>query len=306
MLDPFLVIAETLELSRAEVAAVERYRADPESRSFLPMADVLRTHHRLEEAIELMIRGVANHPGFSVARVILARELYQKGLLNESLLYLQQSPVSLADNALAQKLLLRLHLLSDDPIAADEVRRILDERSMLDEETRTLSDVIAIQGFDAARASLVNEFRSRGIELRIGDAKADSRARKESAVQSFAPDEGEIDDFARVPLSQVFADIEDKGASVELGGVSLDSTTLAEIYEKQRLYSKALEVYRRLLRVNPGSEFLKQQLRRVAKMVHEQRQEDLEIDASIVDEMEQIEVIDRQIRFYTKLLNRLS
>jgi tetratricopeptide (TPR) repeat protein len=306
MIDPFLAIAESLALSRSELTVVDRYRNDPQGRAFLPMSDLLRTHQKRDEAIELLMRGLQLHPGFSAARVILARELYTKGILSDALEILLNSPVALDDNALAQKLFFRLYILAGDLTRVELVRHQLETRSMMDDETRELADRLGLQGFDGAQMHLIHEFRSRGVEPRLFSVDPASSGQMESSEteQEF---NNIADDYAQVPLNQVFAGInEGDDQKLDLGGVAMDSTTLAEIYEKQRLFGKALEVYRRLLRINPGNDHLRQQLRRVAKQVHQQRKEDLEIDASIVDEMEQIEVIDRQMRFYTKILNKLS
>ncbi len=306
MIDPFLAIAESLALSRSELTVVDRYRNDPQGRAFLPMSDLLRTHQKRDEAIELLMRGVQMHPGFSAARVILARELYTKGLLSDALEVLLNSPVSLNDNALAQKLLFRLYILAGDLSRVEMVRHQLETHTVMDDETRELADHLGLQGFEGAKMHLIHEFRNRGIEPRLFSVDV-AEAGKFSSGDSEQDFASIADDYAQIPLNQVFSGIDEgDGEKFDLGGVAMDSTTLAEIYEKQRLFGKSLEVYRRLLRINPGNDHLRQQLRRVAKLAHEQRREDLEIDASIVDEMEQIEVIDRQIRFYTKILNKLS
>ena len=89
-------------------------------------------------------------------------------------------------------------------------------------------------------------------------------------------------------------------------GIELDSTTLADIYARQGHYGKALEVYRRLLRMTPGNDLLRRKVSELAKLDREQRDVDLGVDPALVDRMESVEIIDRQIKFYNDMLGRLS
>lgn len=84
MIDPWVQILRNLKLSRAEQAVLKRYEQDPEGRAFLPLADILRSHKKIDESLELLTQGVERHPGFSVARVVLARELLNKGMVLEA------------------------------------------------------------------------------------------------------------------------------------------------------------------------------------------------------------------------------
>jgi hypothetical protein len=72
----WIEICGQLNLSKGEKAALERF--DKDRRSFLPVADILRNHERIDECIELLYEGVSEFPNFSVARVILARDLFHK------------------------------------------------------------------------------------------------------------------------------------------------------------------------------------------------------------------------------------
>jgi methyl coenzyme M reductase subunit C-like uncharacterized protein (methanogenesis marker protein 7) len=89
------------------------------------------------------------------------------------------------------------------------------------------------------------------------------------------------------------------------GGVELDSSTLADIYMKQGHYPKALAMYRRLLRLTPHDDKLKRRVTELTRLAQDQRAHDMSIDPVVVDHMEQIERIDRQIRFLNDMLERL-
>ena len=81
---------------------------------------------------------------------------------------------------------------------------------------------------------------------------------------------------------------------------------MAEIYIRQAHYGKALAVFRRLLKMTPNNDYLRRKVAELARLEREQRETDLEVDPAIVDRMETVEIIDRQIRFYNDLLARLS
>ncbi len=50
-----------------------KYELNPHSRAFAPLADLYRKAGRLEEAIEVLEAGLAEHPRYVSALVILAR-----------------------------------------------------------------------------------------------------------------------------------------------------------------------------------------------------------------------------------------
>src|SRR4051812_43320752 len=111
MTEPWWSMLTSLPLSLTEREVAKRFEADPLGRTFLPVADILRSHRLVDESLELLAQGVARHPGFAVARVVLARELLQKGAIVDAWQILEDSPVALRDNLLAQKLRFRLALL---------------------------------------------------------------------------------------------------------------------------------------------------------------------------------------------------
>jgi methyl coenzyme M reductase subunit C-like uncharacterized protein (methanogenesis marker protein 7) len=88
--------------------------------------------------------------------------------------------------------------------------------------------------------------------------------------------------------------------------VELDSTTLAEIYAKQGVYSKALSIYRRLLRMAPHNDLIRLKVSEMARLEKEQRSDDLAADPVVFERMEVNDLIDRQMRFMQGLLNKLE
>ncbi len=346
MVNPWLNLLSNLPLSKTEREVVKRFNADPSGRTFLPIADILRSHKLIDESLELMVQGVTMHPGFTVARVVLVRELLNKGMVAEAWRNLDESPVSLRDNVLAQKLRFKLAILIGSNAIATSTYHHLKVQHMLDAETQKLGEQFEGAGLLAARRHLTKSFEERGTTLTLPklplgnpeevkevDAKEKrgleppiskpERSTEEfnehdispkfSAVQTRTMSGADPTDssagFHVVPLSEILRP-GDVPRLAELtkapGGIELDSTTLADIYANQGHFSKALDIYRRLLRMTPRSDLLKRKVGELAKLAREQKDIDLTIDPSIVDQMEQIEIIDEQMRLLNHMLAKLT
>jgi tetratricopeptide (TPR) repeat protein len=325
-MQPFLLkLLASLDLSRTEREVAKRFELDPQGRAFLPVGDILRAHGHQNEAIEILLQGVERHPTFTVARVVLARELYLKGMVSDALRVLADSTSSLRDNILAQKIFFKIHVLLQDESAARAVHEHLKVNRLLDGEIRRYGEVMDLQGFVAARQRLLKDLSDAGIELQ---PEAFVRATTESA-QHVVPspasgirvigdeelevrDEDAISGFHAVPLKDIFspddASRSHQGAGIggAGSGVELDSTTLADIYARQGHFSKALAVYRRLLRMTPQNELLRRKVAELQDLDRKQRDLDGDVDLAVADRVETLEVIEAQIRFYQNLLGSLG
>lgn len=321
----WIAIAGQLPLSRVEQEVLKRFREDPSGRQFLPLSDVLRGHKLYDESLELLAQGVQDHPAFSVARVVLARELFQRGLIMEAWGTLEKSPAPLADNVLAQKLRFKMAVLLGDESAARVSIQALKAQQGVDPEVRRIFDQLEVEGVLAARESFRDELIIRGIDLRLpkvlesvhaGENKQPPtprdmvRGRGKRFILEFELDEStkrHVENFHVVPLIEVFVPTDSEPASQLDGGqVELDSTTLAEIYAKQGFYSKALGIYRRLLRMAPHNDLIRLKVSEMARLEKTQRQDDLEVDPVVFERMEVTELIDRQTRFMQSMLDKLE
>jgi hypothetical protein len=324
---PWIKILDQLPLSRTEQEVVNRFAKDPAGRGFLPVADVLRSHRLVEESLELLTQGVQAHPGFSVARVVLARELFQRGMLMDCWRLLEDSPVDLYDNALAQKLKFKMALAFGDENGALDALKYIKLQQGIDVEIRRLSQSLETTGIRATRDAWRRELAIKGVSVEwprseeafpstglkpSADPKINQRGHK--FILEYQLDDltrREVSQFHVVPLNEVFAGTSEH----ELGGhsqsssesvIELDSTTLADIYAKQGHYTKALGIYRRLLRLAPHNDLLRLKVSELARLEKEQKSEDLELDPVMFDRMEVVEIIDRQIRYFTGLLHKLN
>lgn len=342
----WLKLLEQQTLSRTEQEVVKRFREDVGGRGFLPVADVLRSHKLIDESIELLTEGVQSHPGFAVARVVLARELYHRGLLMESWRCLDESPVALNDNVLAQKLVFKLAVAFGDENAANAAFKILKHQQGVDPEIKRLSDLLEMSGIVATRDQWRKDLAAKGIYISMEDAamplappvqkkhtadlppppiggspvsqdgrKGKSGPRNGRFILDYELDavtNEEISHYHVVPLSEVFLPGEKTptkvGSSSTTGNqrLELDSTTLADIYAKQGYYGKSLGIYRRLLRLSPHNDLIRLKVAELARLEKEQKSEDIATDPVVYDRMEVVEIIDQQAKFYDALLNKLD
>jgi len=320
MTDPWLPLLDKLPLSRTEKEVIKRFESDPGGRTFLPIADILRSHKLVDESLELLMQGVEHHPGFSVARVVLARELLQKGLILDAWIALEESPVSLKDNLLAQKLKFRLALLLGYEESCKASYKHLKVFQMLDAELSQLGDILDVSGFEKAKEKLIKDLRARGTDPVIPEVNEvaispvpltpslveDSNSLSSDFLSAdFIKLIENLEGYHVVPLREIFSPGDITGKPGEQG-IELDSTTLADIYTKQGHFSKALSVYRRLLKMTPNNDLIKRKVAELARLDKEQRDVDLSVDPSLVDKMESVEIIDKQINFYNTILGRLS
>ena len=327
MADAWTPLLNSLPLSRAERETIKRFREDASGRGFLPVADILRAHRLIDESLELLTQGVQQHPKFTVARVILVRELLGKGLVSEAWQVLEQSPEPLRENVLAQKLRLKLTLLMGDEAAAKATHQHLKIQQMQDLDSKKLGELLEVSGIAAAQAALARDFLDRGVELILPTPVVQNLDKPEISAARASPvfggatrggvsaylssdifaDESALVAFHVVPLDQIFRPGDEPGARQGgSGGVELDSTTLAEIYIRQHHYSKALEIYRRLLQQSPGNDALRSKMAELLRLDREQRDTDLTLDPGLVDIIENVEIINRQMLFYNELLGRLK
>ncbi len=332
-MQPVLIkLLASLDLSRTEREVAKRFELDPHGRAFLPVGDILRAHGHQNEAIEILVQGVDRHPTFTVARVVLARELYLKGMVSDARRILEDSTSSLRDNILAQKIFFKIHVILQDESAARAVHEHLKINRLLDPEIRRYGEVMELQGFVAARQRLLKDLSDSGIELQPEAAQAIGDSRASYAVPASGAgirvigdeelevrDEDSVSGFHAVPLKDIFNPDDPVrgqavggagGAQGGLGrsgsGVELDSTTLADIYARQGHFSKALAVYRRLQRMAPQNDLLRRKVQELQSLDRKQRDLDGDVDLAVADRVETLEVIEAQIRFYQDLLASLG
>jgi tetratricopeptide (TPR) repeat protein len=138
---------ETVAEDTAAASAIRRYEErlakDPASLAFAPLADAYRKIGRAREAIRLCREGLERFPGYTTARLVLAKALLDEGdpegALAEALALLEATPRDPQAHRLASELCRRAGRL-------DEALAHIQEAVRLDPEDRESRVLLGILG----------------------------------------------------------------------------------------------------------------------------------------------------------------
>ncbi len=208
----------------------ERVRENPSTRLFAPLADAYRRKGRIEEAIEILVQGLAYHPLYISARILLARCYEDMGewqrARNE-----WKAVLDLDDRSLvALKAMGEIdRLLGDLDRSQVWFRRYLDE----------------FPDDDAVRERLAQ------IEHESGPSgEPESEAEKELVPKTFHLDlePPEYSDGYEPGMGEDSTSEEGISVAGECEEEdSVETITLAEIYAQQGFYERAIDIYTRIL-----------------------------------------------------------
>ena len=279
-------------LNSSERECVSAYEADPGGRAYYGMARILYRYEFSDEAIEILLSGLARYPDDVVARVWLGYYLYQKQLFGLAWQTLEQAARhDLEDNTMGWGLRFKLAVLLGYTHHSAEAMAVL-ERMAGDARLEQVMSTYTLHGEGQAIELLAQEFELPLAEFNvlIQEARVWSRAdggimahsaqnglpARRDDLQNIteveaenininraasAPESSAYAGFYAVPLAEVLsASSADAEASPSYGG-ELDSQTLAEIFEKQGYVQRALEIYRRMVAKHPSHDGYRRRLR---------------------------------------------
>lgn len=87
----------------------EKVEKDPNSKLFVPLAEEYRKEGMLEEAIDVLQKGLEKQPGYMSARVSLGKIYIEKGMVKEAQSELESVIKSIPDNLYAHKKLAEIY-----------------------------------------------------------------------------------------------------------------------------------------------------------------------------------------------------
>lgn len=332
----WMKVLKSFNLSREEEKIIQHYDEHPESQGFLPMAQLLHRYHYRDEAIEILMAGVAAHPSFTVARVLLVSYLWQKGLFVVAWRILQEAARgSLEGNILAWSLTFKLALVLGYEKHARTAMACLqaspqDQKEEIQEIIRTYT----LSGLKKARESLLADYDVTALDLPGGlpvdeehDTKAEESPKKSSGHVDYpqsravegasckedsssdecatAPQE-RFDEFHTVALGEIFSPADQGTSTFSSAGVELDSLTLAEIFEKQHCHAKALAIYRRLSSHSPGHDGLRKKILLLEKKIKDEQSSPLEDVDELIDSLQEHRIIDEKRLLLQRMLETLQ
>lgn len=207
-----------------------RWARDPKSRAFAQLADAYRKEGFLDEAIEICLQGLKDHPTYVSARVVLGRAYLEKGELDRAEGEFLKVIELDSENLLAHRLLGEIYLQQGRQA---EARKCYDE-------------VLRLNPFDREVKELLHT---------LPPAPTPSLTGPEPGPKEVQPEEesaGGVLEGSRDPQDA-------------LEGIPL-SETLADLYIQQGLLEEAAHLYRKLLEEDPSKEYLKRKLEALGEL----------------------------------------
>lgn len=218
-----------------------RWARDPKSRAFAQLADAYRKEGFLDEAIEICLQGLKDHPTYVSARIVLGRAYLEKGELDraegEFLRVLELDP----ENLLAHRLLGEIYLQQGRQA---EARKCYEEVQRLNPFDREVKELLHTLPTAPTTPSLTGS-EPGAIEV-------------QPHLLTLSPPPPEEDSGGSVPEGS--REIQDS-----LEGIPL-SETLADLYIQQGLLDEAAALYRKLLEEDPSKEHLKRKLEALGEL----------------------------------------
>ena len=247
------------------LAAVKRYEdlldKDPRSCCFAPLSELYCKLGQYDEAMTIAQRGIELHPDYAGGYLAMGKVYLGKGMKAEGSAVLEHALQLTPDNHIALKTLGQLYLdAGRDEDALVVLRRVLELNPMDDECKAALDSLVQATGQPAGDPfEIVPEIGLLRDSVDDDDYFTDS-----------VP--GSID----VEEDAVFYDDSDllarESGSADRVGDPLVTPTLAEMYLTQGFAEKALDIYRQLLREDPGNSEYRLRSDQISEVVDAGRQ----------------------------------
>ncbi|MCY4380419.1 MAG: hypothetical protein OXC40_02465 [Proteobacteria bacterium] len=306
-------------LSKKQSQLIETYERDHQGRAFYPMAKLLWQYSFQDEATEMMMAGVANYPDDIIARVTLVSYLWQKKLFSVAWQTLDQANhEELTANLLGLTLRFKLAILLGYDGNARRALVDLQDLSPRDDSLLELISAFSLYGVQKARECMAEELSmsSEDLEQYIGShhlsqshsylpeqphsetSFTDMSNSSQHAAESYSG-------FYAVPLKDLFHSSKTEDINFNDTTAELDSYTLAEIFEKQNCYKRALKIYRRLFARSPNHEGLYGKIYQLEKKLADEERSGCEDVEAVVDHLQQKQVIDKKRHLLETMLENI-
>lgn len=115
----------------------EKVEKDPNSKLFVPLAEEYKKAGMIDEAIDVLIRGLERQPDYLSARVSLGKIYIEKGMLNEAKGEFEKVTLTIPDNLFAHKKLAEIYRDLGDRERAGKAFRTVLKLNPMDEWAET-------------------------------------------------------------------------------------------------------------------------------------------------------------------------
>ena len=209
----------------------ERVDRDPESKLFVPLAEEYKKAGMLEEAIDVLLKGLERHPNYMSARVSLGKIYLEKGMFNEAGQEFKKVVSLIPDNLYAHKKLAEIYKNLDNKNKAITELRVVLRLNPTDEiaakSLASLEERFTVQP-ETQKTTEVFTGEEEPSEIPVSE-----QTKETDVEESF--DQG-VSEEPRVRISE------------------------ADTFIYQGRYSDALDIYKKILSVEPGNMYVLQRI----------------------------------------------
>jgi tetratricopeptide (TPR) repeat protein len=248
-----VMISETAALWATARKFEDILRRDPAAYSFAPLADIYRSLGLVEDAVSTARKGVALHPDFAAGQMALAKASLESSFMDEAKRALETVVRITPENLEAQRLLADLYTAAGDEAAAIRCLSIISTLEVDVQESAPLQT--------AEAAELIEDIPETDI-LELTDDLVEDDAAAESAPFAALPDRPSLGEFQARPVPYMIGDPPQQAMQKEEppaeepapAAAPVSSATIAELYISQGFTEKGADIYRELLRSEPGNQ----------------------------------------------------
>jgi tetratricopeptide (TPR) repeat protein len=253
----------------------ERVDKDPNSKLFVPLAEEYKKAGMPDEAIDALTKGLERHPGYMSARVSLGKIYLEKGMLSEAGTEFEKVVSAIPDNLYAHKKLAEIYrALGEREKAVAEFRQVLKLNPTDEDSTKSLA--ILEGGFTVqpevtkmVKAMMKEETPS---EVPVSEPLKELREAPitmEEVLRETLEEQERLPEEEVITPEEVFEEFEepvfavgDIHEALEKGVFEESQINIgdADKYISQGRYAEALNVYRRLLSIEPGNVYILQRI----------------------------------------------
>lgn len=263
---------------------------DSRSYCFAPLSELYRKLGLLDDAVAVANRGIEAHPEYIGGFMALGRALFEQGNREQAKIALEKVALATPENLLAQRILSQLYHEEGNLSAAETALNLLVTFNPEDRESALALEVLrrsippAGEAVPLPDTALLITEESTVAEQSEVDFTPDA----EQPASSLESDDSKACadyEVAEVPATadeHTLTTRESPDAEAEI--VPLATVTLAELYEGQGFFEKALEVYSDLLHKDPDNQLLQERVSQL--MVRRQNESDRGSDAAFCEKTE--------------------
>lgn len=275
---------------------LRRFREDPKSRVFAPLAEAYRRMGKVDEAIQICKEGLSYHSDFHGGRVALAKCYLDKKKYVEAKEELERVIMTAPENLMAQRLLgdtfLMLHQRKDALHSYKMALLLAPQDVALSEKVYTLEKSVAsfsegvdlLGSFDESEASISKTVQAKVLTHEtaapmIGDSGSDLDSIEQSDLANVfsgaglqVEDEPAPDPVTESRINQILGfseEDETQSESFHIESVArvfgeepqdnqgLTTETLGDLYYSQGQFDKALRIFEKIARSRSTPALLK-------------------------------------------------